>query len=91
MRCSRRLDSMVIPADRQRELAEPIVWDQSRIAIDDRLTVSFMPGSLDFGSEPVATPEPTEWILIVAGLAALVTTWLSVRPSTLPSYLRNAR
>jgi hypothetical protein len=52
------------------ESAEPIVWAQSRIAIDDRLTVSFTTGSLDFGSEPVATPEPQEWILILVGLAA---------------------
>ena len=54
------------------ESAEPIVWAQSRIAIDDRLTVSFTPESLDFGSQPVVTPEPTEWILMLAGLVAFV-------------------
>jgi hypothetical protein len=52
------------------EQAEPVVWIQSRIAIDDRLTVSFTPSSLDFGSEPVATPEPAGWILLLIGLAA---------------------
>ena len=50
------------------ESAEPIVWDQSRIAIDDRLTVGFTPGSLDFGSQPAATPEPAGWILLLTGL-----------------------
>jgi hypothetical protein len=52
------------------ELAEPIVWDQSWVAIDDRLTVSLTPGNLDFGSQPVATPEPAGWILVLTGLRA---------------------
>src|SRR5947207_12297023 len=59
--------------------AEPLVWVQSNIAIDDRLTVSITPGSLDFGSQPVATPEPEAWILILTGLVALITAWLRVR------------
>lgn len=54
------------------EASEPIVWIQSRIAIDDRLTVTLTPGSLDFGSQPVVTPEPEEWILILMTLTALV-------------------
>jgi hypothetical protein len=52
------------------EASEPVVWEASRIAIDDRLTVSFTPGSLDFGSQPVATPEPAGWILLLTGLGA---------------------
>jgi hypothetical protein len=55
------------------ESAEPIVWEQSRIAIDDRATVSITLGSLDFGSQPVVTPEPEVRILMLMGLAAIVT------------------
>lgn len=58
------------PTEITDEASEPVVWAASRIAIDDRLTVSLTPGSLDFGSQPVATLEPQEWILILVGLAA---------------------
>src|SRR4030095_4764401 len=47
-----------------------LVWAQSRIAIDNRLTVSITPGGLDFESQPVATPEPAGWILLLTGLGA---------------------
>jgi hypothetical protein len=57
----------VVTSDEQAFL---FVWAQSRIAIDDRLTVSITPGSLDFGSQPVATPEPAGWILLLTGLGA---------------------
>ena len=61
------------------EASEPIVWAQSRIAIDDRLTVSFTPGSLEFGSQPVATPEPGGWILLLMTLVAYGTARLRLR------------
>jgi len=37
----------------------------------NRLTVSFTPGSLDFGSQPVVTPEPAAWIELLLGLTLL--------------------
>ncbi len=48
----------------------PVVWDQSRIAIDPRLTVTLDPGALDFGSAEVreSVPEPGTWLLVLAGL-----------------------
>jgi len=61
------------------ESAEPVVWAQSRVAIDDRLTVSFTPGSLDFGSQPVATPEPSGWLGLLLGFALLATWQLAIR------------
>jgi hypothetical protein len=61
------------------EASEPGVWIQSRIAIDDRLTVSLTPGSLDFGSQPVATPEPSGWLGLLLGFALLATWQLAIR------------
>jgi hypothetical protein len=64
------------------QAAEPIVWLQSTVAIDDRVSVSLTPGSIDFGSEPIVTPEPGEWILILTGLTAFVMTRGLLRRST---------
>lgn len=63
------------------QAAEPIVWVQSEIAIDDRASVTLTPGSIDFGSQPVVTPEPSEWILILTGLASFVASQLRPRMS----------
>jgi hypothetical protein len=52
------------------ESLEPVVWIQSRIAINPNLTVTLTPASLDFGNVPVATPEPAGWILLLTGLGA---------------------
>jgi hypothetical protein len=61
------------------EASEPVVWEASRIAIDDRLTVSFTPGNLDFGRQPVATPEPSEWLGLLLGFPLLATWQLMTR------------
>lgn len=69
------------------EASEPVVWIQSRIAIDDRLTVSFATGSLDFGSQPVATPEPSGWLGLLVGFALLATWQLMTRNARLRNML----
>jgi hypothetical protein len=51
------------------EALEPVVWIQSRIAINPNLTVTFTPGSRDFGDVPVATLEPEVKILMLMGMA----------------------
>jgi hypothetical protein len=66
------------PTEIVNEQLTPIPFLQSEIAIDDRLTVSITPGGLDFGSQPVATPEPEEWILILTALVTFVTARLLV-------------
>jgi hypothetical protein len=45
------------PSEIVSEELAPLPFLQSQIAIDDRLTVSLTPGSLDFGSQPVVTPD----------------------------------
>ena len=45
--------------------AEPIVWLQSNIAIDTNAGVSLDPTSIDFGSTPVVTPEPSTLLLLL--------------------------
>jgi hypothetical protein len=51
------------------ESAEPIVWAQSRTAINPDATVVISPASINFGEAPVQTPEPEVWILMLLGLA----------------------
>jgi hypothetical protein len=52
-----------------------VVWIQSNIAVDPRLTGGFSVTSFDFGAKaidpPVVTPEPSTWLLMLIGLAAL--------------------
>ena len=64
------------------ETDEPIVWAQSRIAIDPQATVSLNPPSLDFGSQPVTTPEPEAWVLLLIGVAAFVIWWIFAHSSS---------
>jgi hypothetical protein len=52
---------------------DPITWLSSTIAIDPGATIVITPDALDFGEAPVATPEPAGWILMLIGLAAVVT------------------
>ena len=58
---------------------EPIVWLQSHIAIDPRLTVGFDTAAINFGEVPVngvtplATPEPMTLVLVLMGVV-----WLGV-------------
>ena len=62
----------------QREF--PIVWDQSRVAIDTGLSVVFSADSIYFGEQPVATLEPGTLIVLLAGLAGLGTlVWIVKR------------
>ena len=51
---------------------EPIVWLQSHIAIDPRLTVGFDTAAINFG-EVAVTPEPMTLVLVLMGLV-----WLGV-------------
>ena len=45
---------------------EPIVWAQSEIAIDTRVSVSLSPTSIDFGEQPiVSTSEPSTLLLLL--------------------------
>jgi hypothetical protein len=53
------------------EQAEPIVWEQSMIAIDTRVSVSISPTSIDFGPTPITTPEPSTLLLLFFPLLAL--------------------
>ena len=49
-----------------------IVWLQSTIAIDPRLTGGFDTASINFGEQPViSTPEPGTLVVTLAGLAGL--------------------
>jgi len=50
-----------------------VVWLQSHIAIDPRLTVGFDTAAINFGEVPVSTPEPMTLILVLMGLV-----WLGV-------------
>src|SRR5262249_54149402 len=50
----------------------PVVWAQSRVAIDTTLSVGFNTARLDLGEQPVVnTPEPGTWLGVVLGLVAL--------------------
>jgi hypothetical protein len=64
------------PANISSEALEPIVWIQSKIAINPDATVTVTPSALDFGevlvSDPVSTPEPSVLLLFVLGTACLV-------------------
>ena len=50
---------------------EPIVWLQSHIAIDPRLTVGFDTAAINFGEQPVVTPEPATLVLVFVGIIGL--------------------
>jgi hypothetical protein len=50
---------------------EPLPFLQSTIAIDDRVSVSITPPSIDFGPQLVEIPEPGLFLLTVAGLVAV--------------------
>jgi hypothetical protein len=52
------------------EQLTPLPWLQSEIAIDDRVSVTITPDSLDFGSVPV--PEPSTLTLALSALDALL-------------------
>lgn len=51
---------------------EPIVFVQSEMAIDTGAGVSLSPTSIDFGSVPVSTPEPSSALLLLLPLCGLV-------------------
>ena len=50
--------------------SEPIVWAQSNMAIDTNTGVSLDPTSIDFGSTPISTPEPSTLLLLLPVLIA---------------------
>jgi len=50
-----------------------VVWIQSHIAIDPRLTVGFDTAAINFGEQPVVTPEPRVLLLALIGLALWLT------------------
>src|SRR5882724_3234141 len=59
------------------ETSEPIVWQQSRIAIDTRVGVQLDPPFIDFGETQIATisaPEPSTlaFLLVAFGYMALI-------------------
>jgi len=54
------------------ESLQPIVWLQSRLAINPDATVIVTPSSITFADAPVSTPEPsTVLLLFVLGTACL--------------------
>jgi hypothetical protein len=55
------------------QTAFQVVWIQSHIAIDPRLTVGFDTEAINFGEQPVSTPEPMTLVLVLMGLV-----WLGV-------------
>ena len=56
---------------------EPIVWDQSHVAIDLGLSGGFNTASINFGEQPVVnTPEPST--LVLMGLVLLVMIGFSI-------------
>jgi hypothetical protein len=55
------------------QTAFQVVWIQSHIAIDPRLTVEFDTTAINFGEVPVSTPEPMTFVLVLMGLV-----WLGV-------------
>jgi len=71
------------PANISSEALEPIVWIQSRIAINPDATVSVTPSALFFGeiavSDPVSTPEPSVLLLFWLGFACVVASWFASR------------
>jgi hypothetical protein len=64
----------------------PIVWLQSRIAIDPRLSGELSPASINFGEvlvDPVGVPEPATYVGVVLGLVGLsLMRWRYTRPSS---------
>lgn len=62
----------------------PIVWLQSRIAIDPRLSGELSPASINFGEapvDPISTPEPATYVGVVLGLVGLsLMRWKHGRP-----------
>jgi hypothetical protein len=62
----------------------PIVWLQSRIAIDPRLSGELGPASINFGEvpvDPVGVPEPATYVGIVLGMVGLsLMRWGYTRP-----------
>jgi len=48
-----------------------IAWDQSTVAIDDRVSIGFTPSALNFGEVPVSTPEPSVIVLLLVALVYL--------------------
>jgi uncharacterized protein (TIGR03382 family) len=67
------------PAAITSESEEPVVWAQSRVAIDPNATVSLDPGTIDFGQVPV--PEPPVWTMCLAALTTFSWLWMRRRPS----------
>ena len=63
------------------EKDEPIVWLQSHIAIDPRLSVGFDTAAINFGEQPVVTtPEPaTLGVLLLALVGLGVLLWITKR------------
>lgn len=54
------------------EADEPIVFEQSRMAVDTGASVLLTPSSIDFGPTPITTPEPsTLWMLLPLALIGL--------------------
>jgi hypothetical protein len=60
------------PTEITDEKAEPVVWTQSRIAINPNVTVSITPTSIDFGDVPITTPESSTIAFLFAGLVFAV-------------------
>jgi hypothetical protein len=57
----------------------PIVWAQSRVAIDLRLSAGFDTTTFDFGERPVVTAEPDVLLLLLIGLVAALPIPMLVR------------
>jgi hypothetical protein len=48
-----------------------IANEQSTIADNPNVSITIAPSRLDFGDVPVSTPEPSFWLLLVAGIGLL--------------------
>jgi len=58
---------------------EELVWVQSNIAIDTTLSVGFSADSLNFGSQPVVTPEPDVLLLLLIALVVALPVPMLIR------------